>query len=142
MNSSATTSEEAIRGSDRTREIDLPLPTACAVYKYLPDEDVFRCVSCSGSEGHLLQGLAIKRRAGDGLGGGEHRTVTISQAELDLQALAFFFQSAAATSDLCAVLESKDRLLGVLSGYAAKDNAFLTHIGTRSSGWHHCSESD
>jgi hypothetical protein len=47
--------------------------TACAVYKYPPDVDLLRCVSCSGSEGHLLQGLAIKH--GERLTGWAARTI-------------------------------------------------------------------
>jgi hypothetical protein len=99
--------------------------TACAVYTYLPEVDVLRRVSCSGSEGHLLQGLAIKRAERvTGWAAANHRTVTNSRAELDLQALAFSFNTS-----LRAVISAP--YWGVqrsaswgLSGYAGKDNAF------------------
>jgi putative nucleotidyltransferase with HDIG domain len=120
----ATNSEEAIRVATEHARLLTP-STACAVYKYLPDVDVLRCVSCSGSEGHLLQGLTIKRgERVTGWAAANNRTVTNSQAELDLQALAFSFNPPLRAMIAAPFLGSKDRLLGVLSGYAAKDNAF------------------
>ena len=53
-----------------------------------------------------------------------HRTVTNSQAELDLQALSYSFSPPLRAVIAAPYFGSKDRLLGVLTGYAAKDNAY------------------
>jgi putative nucleotidyltransferase with HDIG domain len=120
----ATTIDEAIRVATEHARLVTP-SVACAVYKYLPDVDVLRCISCSGSEGHLLQGLTIKRgERVTGWAAANERTVTNSQAELDLQALSFSFSPPLRAVIAAPYFGAKDRLLGVLSGYATKDNAF------------------
>ena len=120
----ATNAEEAIRVATEHARLITP-STACAVYKYLPDVDVLRCVSCSGGEGHLLSGMSIKRgERVTGWAAANHRTVTNSQAELDLQALSYSFSPPLRAVIAAPYFGSKDRLLGVLTGYAAKDNAY------------------
>ena len=120
----STTSEEAIGVATEYARLLTP-STACAVYKYLPDVDVLRCTACSGSEGHLLHGLTIKRgERVTGWAAANHRTVTNSQAELDLQALSLSFNPPLRAVIAAPYFGAQDKLLGVLSGYAAKDNAF------------------
>jgi hypothetical protein len=97
--------------------------TACAVFKYLPDVDVLRCVACSGNEGSLLNGFTIKRgERVTGWAAANNRTVTNSQA--DLQALSNSFNPPLRAVIATPYFGAQDKLLGVLTGYAAKDNAF------------------
>lgn len=120
----ATSIEEAMKAATEYARLLTP-STACAVYKYFPDVDVLRCVSCSGSEGHLLQGFVIKRgERVTGWAAANHRTVTNSQAELDLQALAHSFSPPLRAVIAAPYFGAQDKLLGVLTGYAAKENAF------------------
>jgi hypothetical protein len=120
----ATTADEAIRVATEYARLLSPA-TACAVYKYFPDIDVLRCVECSGSEGHLLKGLAIKRgERVSGWAAANSRTVMNSKAELDLLALSFSFSPPLKAVLAAPYFGAQDKLLGVLSGYAAKDNAF------------------
>jgi putative nucleotidyltransferase with HDIG domain len=120
----STTSEDAFRVATEFARLLTP-STACAVYKYSPEVDVLRCVACSGSEGHLLHGFAIKRgERVTGWAAANHRTVTNSQAELDLQALAYSFNPPLRAAISAPYFGSQDKLLGVLTGYAAKENAF------------------
>ncbi len=120
----ATTNEEAIRVATEYARLLTP-STACAIYKYFPDIDVLRCVECSGSEGHLLHGLTIKRgERVSGWAAANHRTVTNSQAELDLQALSNSFNPPLRAVITAPYFGAQDKLLGVLSGYASKDNAY------------------
>ena len=99
--------------------------SVCAVYKYFPDVDVLRCTQCSGSEGHMLEGLTIKRgERVTGWAAANHRTVTNSNAELDLLALSHSFTPSLRAALAAPYFGSQDKLLGVLTGYAMKENAF------------------
>jgi putative nucleotidyltransferase with HDIG domain len=120
----ASSTEDAINVATEHARLLTP-STTCAVYKYFADVDVLRCVACSGSEGHLLHGLAIKRgERVTGWAAANNRAVANSQAELDLQALAYSFNPSLRAVIAAPVLGAQDKLLGVLTGYAAKDSAF------------------
>ena len=120
----STSSEQAIAVATEYARLLTP-STACAVYKYLPDVDVLRCVACSGNEGSLLNGFTIKRgERVTGWAAANNRTVTNSQAELDLQALSNSFNPPLRAVIAAPYFGAQNKLLGVLTGYAAKDNAF------------------
>ena len=120
----ATTPDQAIKVATEYGRLITPT-AACAVFRYLPDVDVLRCVACSGSEGHLLQGLTIKRgERVTGWAAANNRSVMNSQAELDLLALSRSFNPPLKAALAAPYFGSQNRLLGVLTGYSVKDNAF------------------
>lgn len=99
--------------------------TACAAYKYFLDIDVLKCVECSGSEGHQLLGLAIKRGERiTGWAAANQRTITNSQAELDLLALSHSFSPPLKSALAAPYFGPQGKLIGVLTAYAPKDSAF------------------
>ena len=120
----ATTAEQAIKVATEYGRLITPA-AVCAVFKYLPEIDVLRCVECSGSEGHMLHGLAIKRgERVTGWAAANNRSVMNSQAELDLLALSRSFNPPLKAALAAPYFGSQNRLLGVLTGYAVKDQAF------------------
>lgn len=96
-----------------------------AFYRYMADTDTLRCVACSGEQSHLLRGLTIRRgERVTGWAAANERAIVNSQAELDLMELCGAFDPPLRSAIAVPLLDSTGRLLGVLSGYASKPDAF------------------
>jgi hypothetical protein len=98
---------------------------ACATYKYFPDTDLLRCVGCSGNQGHLVTALTIRRgERVSGWAAANQKTIANSQAELDLMELCGSFNPPLRSAIAVPLLAPGERLVGVLTGYSPKDDAF------------------
>jgi GAF domain-containing protein len=98
--------------------------TVFALYRYRPESDSLVCESSAGDVEKLLNGLTI--RAGQrvtGWCGATQRPALNSDAALDLTHIADMFQPAL-RSTLSVPLISGDRLVGVLTAYASREQAF------------------
>jgi putative nucleotidyltransferase with HDIG domain len=96
----------------------------CAVYLYAADADVLRCVESVGDSSHLLTGLTIRKgERVSGWAAANERTIANSQAVLDLGEIVNSF-SPPLRSALAGPLIHKGRLVGVVAGYATRDDVF------------------
>lgn len=98
--------------------------TVYALYRYEPDLDGLRCEYAIGDVHRLLQGLTI--RLGEritGWSGANLQTAINSDAVLDLAKIATAF-TPPLRSAMTTPLAHGNRLLGVLSAYSAKQEAF------------------
>jgi putative nucleotidyltransferase with HDIG domain len=120
----ANNAEDAARVATEYARLLTP-SAACAVYKHFPDVDVLRCIECSGSDGRQLLGLSIKRGERiTGWAAANQRTITNSQAELDLLALSHSFDPPLKSALAAPYFGPQGKLLGVLTAYAPKDSAY------------------
>jgi putative nucleotidyltransferase with HDIG domain len=97
---------------------------ACSFYVYSSDTDSLQCVEASGDSSRMLVGLTIKR--GERISGwaaANERTIANSEAVLDLGETANLF-SPRLKSTIAGAVVYEGRVLGVLTGYATRDNAF------------------
>lgn len=95
-----------------------------AFFTYFADNDVLTCTDTSGANGHLLIGLTMQR--GEHISGwvaANDRTIANSAAVLDLGEAAKIFTPRLQSTIAGAVL-TRGRLIGVLSGYAAREAPF------------------
>jgi len=95
-----------------------------AVFTYDTDADLLTSRGIWGDEQKLLEGLCIK--PGERISGwvaANRRTSLNSQASLDLAKIADFY-APPLRSTLSTPLVDGDRLIGVLTAYAVRDNAF------------------
>lgn len=98
--------------------------TVFALYRYRSDADALVCEQCVGDSGKLLHGLSIKiGQRITGWCGATRRTSVNSDAALDLAQIAEMFQPML-RSTLSVPLSQGDRLLGVLTAYSSRENAF------------------
>ena len=98
---------------------------ACAVYKYFPDLDILRCVTCAGDHSNLILGLSIRRgERVSGWAAANHRPISNSQADLDLREISRSFDPPLRSALAVPLITTSDRLVGVLTAYAPKDDAF------------------
>jgi putative nucleotidyltransferase with HDIG domain len=98
--------------------------TVYALFVYDSTGDVLRCVSASGDEQRLLDSLTIKRgERVTGWTAANHRTSVNSNASLDLAQIAGFFVPHL-RSTISTPLVQGDTVIGVLTGYSSKQDAF------------------
>jgi putative nucleotidyltransferase with HDIG domain len=98
--------------------------TVYALFLYDKTADVLRCVSSSGDSQRLLEGLTIK--TGEKVTGwvaANRRTSMNSDASLDLTQMTKFF-TPALRGTISSHLSAGDVLLGVLTAYSIKKDAF------------------
>ena len=98
--------------------------TVYAVFVYDRTNDILTCVCASGDEQRLLDGLAIK--LGERVTGwvaANRRSSTNSDASLDLARIGSFFAPSLRSTMSTPLIEGPD-LVGVLTGYAQRENAF------------------
>ena len=102
----------------------LTAATVCAVYRYEPSSDALVCDMAAGDPHRLLTGLQI--RMGERITGwcaANQRTAINSDATLDLVHVAALF-SPPLRSTIAVPLVHGNRLVGVISGYSSRQNAF------------------
>ena len=119
----ATSYESAILATAQCLR-QLTPATVYALFTYDSVVDVLSCVCVNGDEQHLLEGLTIK--LGEritGWVGANQRSSMNSDSSLDLARIGGLF-SPPLRSTMSAPLVEGDSLVGVLTGYALKDNAF------------------
>jgi putative nucleotidyltransferase with HDIG domain len=98
--------------------------TVCAVYLYFDDSDILRCVHSSGDPEHLLLSLSIRKgERVTGWAAANQRIIANSDAALDLGEIARAFSKPLLATMAGAIIH-KNRLMGVVTGYATKRNAF------------------
>jgi putative nucleotidyltransferase with HDIG domain len=98
--------------------------TVYALFEYDAAADQLTCRHCVGDEQHLIDGLTIKLgERVTGWSAANLRASANSDASLDLAQIASFF-APPLRSTICTPLVQGDRLVGVLSAYSSKANAF------------------
>jgi len=98
--------------------------TVYALFEYDSAADVLRCHNAVGDEQRLLDGLTIKLgERVTGWSAANRRTSVNSHASLDLAQVASFF-APALRSTISTPLAEGERLIGVLTGYSLKEDAF------------------
>lgn len=98
--------------------------TTCAVYRYDASSDVLVCDAATGDPQKLLLGLTL--RLGErvtGWSGANYRTSMNSDATLDLSHIAGLF-TPPLKSTIALPLMQSNRLVGVLTGYSSRQDAF------------------
>jgi putative nucleotidyltransferase with HDIG domain len=98
--------------------------TVYALFEYDSGADVLTCHSAVGDEQRLLDGLTIKLgERVTGWSAANRRTSVNSNASLDLTQIAGFF-SPSLKSTISTPLAEGERLIGVLTGYSLREDAF------------------
>jgi putative nucleotidyltransferase with HDIG domain len=98
--------------------------TVYALFECDNQSDALTCRCVSGDEHRLLDGLSIKLgERVTGWSAANHRSSMNSDASLDLAQIATFFKPPL-RSTLTTPLSDRERLLGVLTGYAPREDAF------------------
>lgn len=98
--------------------------TVYALFQYDSSADLLRCVTSAGDNQKLLKGLTIRLgQRVTGWVGANRRNSVNSDATLDLVQIAGFF-TPALRSTISTPLVEGDRLIGVLTAYAVKEQAF------------------
>lgn len=98
--------------------------TVFALFLYDKTTDILRCVGSNGHSHRLLNGLTIK--PGERITGwvaANHRTSVNSDASLDLTQMTSFF-TPPLRSTISSPLLAGEALVGVLTGYSTKNDAF------------------
>ena len=98
--------------------------TVYALFVYDNTADVLTCVSSIGDEQRLLDGLTV--RLGERVTGwtaANHRTSVNSNASLDLAEIAGYFVPRLRSTISTPIVQG-DAVLGVLTGYSSKHDAF------------------
>lgn len=118
-----TTPKEALDVAFQTLRQLTPI-TTCALYRYDANSDSVVCETAAGDPDNLLVGLSI--RLGErvtGWSAANRRMSLNSDASLDLFQIAGLFRPPLRSTVVVPIVD-RDKILGVLSGYSAREGAF------------------
>jgi putative methionine-R-sulfoxide reductase with GAF domain len=119
----ATSLQQAVEIASQTLR-QLTPATTWALYRYSPSNDYLVCEFATGDSQNLLHGLTIQMgERVTGWTGANRRTSLNSDAALDLLHISTLF-TPPLRSTVAIPINGGDRLLGVLTGYSAREIAF------------------
>jgi putative nucleotidyltransferase with HDIG domain len=118
-------SVDAIAAADQYVRLLTPAH-ACAFFRHSNDTDLLTCIQATEAAQHLLMGLTVRR--GERVTGwvaANESLIANSDATLDLYQIASQFEPAL-RSAIAAPMLVRGRMVGVLSGYSSKKDAFTS----------------